>query len=164
MGSDGKWWHTSNRTIDEYNLFIKILKNETSVFITAENTDALNYETSLSKAKGSDKDNIDEMYRTLKVHCYCFYSKGEVLDAKNATMEALEIIKEKETVTQVRMKFMDYQDHIETVDITDVQFQQFMGMQKQKGKNRISSTRNYKMTDFYKPYEEAKKIDSYKEM
>ena len=36
-------------------------------------------------------------------------------------MEALEIIKEKNTATQVRMKFMDYKEHIETtVDITDV--------------------------------------------
>ena len=48
MGSDGKWWHTSNRTADEYMAFIEILNKETSVFITAENTDVFNYETSVS--------------------------------------------------------------------------------------------------------------------
>ena len=78
-------------------------------------------------------------------------------------MEGLEIIKEKNTVTQVRMKFKDWKEHVELiVDITDVQFTQFMGRLKKRDK--VTSARNSDQTDFYDPFKEAKRIEYYKEM
>ena len=141
--------------------YAKIDRSENSN--TQESLKEFSTENKYVPTTGSDKDNIPKMYQTLKVHCYCFYSKGEVLEAKNAEMEALEIIKEKNTVTQVRMKFKDWKEHVELiVDITDVQFTQFMGRLK-KG-DKVTSARNSDQTDFYDPFKEAKRIEYYKEM
>ena len=105
MGSDGKWLFTSNGTADEYNECRKLLNNDTSIYVTAENEDdskvaridtsenrnskeflkALPNKIEYVPITGSDKDNVPDIYRKLKVHCFCFHSKVEVLAEKKTT-------------------------------------------------------------------------------
>ena len=183
MGSNGKWVFPSNGTAVEYNECLKILYHDTSIYVTVENEDdskvaridrsenansketlkAFQNKTEYVPVTGSDKENVKDMYRTLRVHAFCFHLKAEVLRGKNQLFEALEIIKNKDTVTQVRMKFLSWKEHAElTVDINNVLFTQFMGRMK-KG-NKVTSSRISVQTDFYNPCKEAERTEYYKKM